>query len=228
MVSIEFFFLRSCVFLPHLVAGLVPSPAWLLVCGSDSRPSGLCPSDSWVWIQIITGTQFCKFLGVVVQLLSRGSDSLQPHELQHARPPCPSPSPGACSNSCPLSQWCHLTICHPPLLPSVFPSISKFTVGMAKFDTWTTTGSKEIPCHLRPFGPNISGEFFVFSWTWPSHFILQKISLWNCPGIVRIHYQLCFFKLLSIQSCQVPTLHRSCLQMGQLPLKFPGSGSASS
>ena len=32
---------------------------------------------------------------------------LQPHELQHSRLPCPSPTPGACSNSCPLSQWCH-------------------------------------------------------------------------------------------------------------------------
>ena len=38
------------------------------------------------------------------------SESLQPHELQHARPPCPSPTPGACSNSCPLSWWCHPTI----------------------------------------------------------------------------------------------------------------------
>ena len=38
------------------------------------------------------------------------SDSLRPHELQHARPPCPSPTPGACSNSCPSSQWCHPTI----------------------------------------------------------------------------------------------------------------------
>ena len=38
------------------------------------------------------------------------SDSLRPHGLQHARPPCPSPTPGACSNSCPPSQWCHLTI----------------------------------------------------------------------------------------------------------------------
>ena len=38
------------------------------------------------------------------------SDSLWPHEPQHARPPCPSPTPGDCSNSCPLSQWCHLTI----------------------------------------------------------------------------------------------------------------------
>ena len=38
------------------------------------------------------------------------SNSLQPHGLQHARLPCPSPSPRACSNSCPLSRWCHPTI----------------------------------------------------------------------------------------------------------------------
>ena len=38
------------------------------------------------------------------------SDYLLPHGLQHVRPPCPSPSPGACSVSCPLSQWCHPTI----------------------------------------------------------------------------------------------------------------------
>ena len=38
------------------------------------------------------------------------SDSLQPHELQHTRPPCPSPTPGVHSNSCPLSRWCHPAI----------------------------------------------------------------------------------------------------------------------
>ena len=38
------------------------------------------------------------------------SNSLQPHGLQHARPPCPSPTLGACSNSCPSSRWCHPTI----------------------------------------------------------------------------------------------------------------------
>ena len=38
------------------------------------------------------------------------SDSLQPHGLQHSRPPCPSPTRRAYSNSCPLSQWCHPTI----------------------------------------------------------------------------------------------------------------------
>ena len=38
------------------------------------------------------------------------SDSLWLHGLEHARPPCPSPTPGTCSNSCLLSQWCHPTI----------------------------------------------------------------------------------------------------------------------
>ena len=38
------------------------------------------------------------------------SDSLQPHGLQYTRLPCPSPTPGACSDSCPSSRWCHPTI----------------------------------------------------------------------------------------------------------------------
>jgi len=52
--------------------------------------------------------------------------SLRSHGLQHTRPPCPSPTPRACSNSYPLSQWCHPTIsssCRPLLLLSIFPSI---------------------------------------------------------------------------------------------------------
>ena len=44
------------------------------------------------------------------------SDSLRPHELQHARPPCPSPAPGVYSNSCPSSWWCH-----PAISSSVVP-----------------------------------------------------------------------------------------------------------
>ena len=37
------------------------------------------------------------------------SHSLRPHESEHARPPCPSPTPGACSDTCPSSRWCHPT-----------------------------------------------------------------------------------------------------------------------
>ena len=43
-------------------------------------------------------------------------DSLRPHEPQHTRPPCPSPTPGAYSNSCPSSRWCH-----PAISSSVIP-----------------------------------------------------------------------------------------------------------
>ena len=45
-----------------------------------------------------------------VQFCSVMSNSLEPHGLQHSRLPCPSPTPRACSNSCPSSQWCHPTI----------------------------------------------------------------------------------------------------------------------
>ena len=58
------------------------------------------------------------------------SDSLRPHELQHARPPCPPPTPGVHSNSHPSSRWCNPAIssCHPLLLlPSIFPSIRVFS-----------------------------------------------------------------------------------------------------
>ena len=44
------------------------------------------------------------------------SDSWQPHELQHARPPCPSPTPRVYPNSCPSGQWCH-----PAISSSVVP-----------------------------------------------------------------------------------------------------------
>ena len=57
------------------------------------------------------------------------SDTLQPHESQHARPPCPSPTPGVYPNSCPSSQWCHPAIsssCPLLLPPSIFPSIRVF------------------------------------------------------------------------------------------------------
>ena len=49
------------------------------------------------------------------------SNSLQPHGLQHARPPCPSPIPGVYANSCPWSQWCY-----PTISSSVIPFSSHF------------------------------------------------------------------------------------------------------
>ena len=60
------------------------------------------------------------------------SGSLQHHGLQHAKLLCPSPSPGACSNSCPLSQWCHPTISSSVVpfssCPQSFPASGSFPV----------------------------------------------------------------------------------------------------
>ena len=63
-------------------------------------------------------------------ILSVVSNSLQPHGLQHARLPCPSPTPGACSNLCPLSQWCHPAISSSAIAfsscPQSFPASGSF------------------------------------------------------------------------------------------------------
>ena len=71
------------------------------------------------------------------------SKSLWPHGLQHARLPCPSPTPGACSNSCPLSQWCH-----PTILSSVVPfsSCLQFFPASGSFPTsqFFTSGGQSI------------------------------------------------------------------------------------
>ena len=55
----------------------------------------------WGQVQFFSSIQFSH---------SVMSNSLWPHGLQHTRLPCPSPTPGACPNSCPLSRWCHPTI----------------------------------------------------------------------------------------------------------------------
>ena len=73
----------------------------------------------------------CSVVSLCLTLWSRG--------LQHARLPCLSPSPGACSNSCPLSWWCHLTLilcCPLLLLPSIFPNIRVFCSESALLIRW--------------------------------------------------------------------------------------------
>ena len=62
---------------------------------------GICHYMCFLWIVLLHISQFSH---------SVVSESLQPHGLQHTRLPCPSLSPGVCSNSCPLSQWWYLTI----------------------------------------------------------------------------------------------------------------------
>ena len=104
------------------------------------------------------------------------SDSLQPHRLQHARLPCPSLFPRVCSNSCPVSQWCHLTIssCHPLLLlPSIFPSIKDFSNKLALHIRW----SKYWSFHFSINPSNEYSELISFRIDWFDLLAVQESSL---------------------------------------------------
>ena len=97
----------------------VSSQSW----GNSHFPELSWTVSLWIWLRVIgqpvswghkvrgnsePGTIFAR--KVVLFSCSVVSDSLQPHELQHTRVPCPSLSSRICSNSCPLSWWCHPTI----------------------------------------------------------------------------------------------------------------------
>ena len=102
-------FLKFKVFF-HL--SYVHAPLSAQTLGHSSRLRSRCLSGKgWDTPKISAKTSVQKSLIVCVQFgCSVVSDSLQPHGLQHARFPCLSPYPRACSNSCPSNQWCHPTI----------------------------------------------------------------------------------------------------------------------
>ena len=90
------------------------------------------------------------------------SDSSQRDELQHARPPCPSPTPGVHPNPCPLSWWWHLILCCPLLLlPSIFLSIRAFL--MTQF--FTSGGQSIGVSALASFLPKNTQGWSPLEWT---------------------------------------------------------------
>ena len=97
------------------------------------------------------------------------SDSLRPHELQHARPPCPSPTPRVLSNSYPLSQWCHPTISF-----SVIPFSSCLqsfpALGFFQKSQLFTSGGQSIGVSALASGlPIHIQDWFPLGWTgWTS------------------------------------------------------------
>ena len=92
------------------------------------------------------------------------SDSLQPHELQHARPPCPTPTPGAHPNSCPLSRWCRPTISS-SVIPfsklQSFPASGSFP--MSQF--FTSDGQSIGVSALASVFPKNIQDWFPLGWT---------------------------------------------------------------
>ena len=85
----------------------------------DSMVNNLLAMEFWVWFQGLEDT-LEKDMVTSVQFSSVAQSCLilRPRESWHTRPPSPSPTPGACSNSCPLSWWCH---------PAISSSVGPFT-----------------------------------------------------------------------------------------------------
>ena len=105
------------------------------------------------------------FLSSVQFSRSVVSDSLWPQELQHARPPCPSPTPGVHSDSCPLSQWCH---------PAISSSVVPFSSCLQSFPaSWSfqmsqffALGGQSIGVSASTSGlPVNSPDWFPLEWT---------------------------------------------------------------
>ena len=93
------------------------------------------------------------------------SDSLRPHESQHARPPCPSPTPRVHWDSCPLSQWCHPAISSSVIpfssCPQSFPASQSFP--MSQLFTWG--GQSTGVSALASFLPKKSQGWSPSGWT---------------------------------------------------------------
>ena len=93
------------------------------------------------------------------------SDSLWPHELQHIRPPCPSPTPGVHPTPCPLSRWCHPTISssviHFSSCPQSFPASGSFP--MSQLFAWggQSTGVSALASVL----PKNTQDWSLLEWT---------------------------------------------------------------
>ena len=88
------------------------------------------------------------------------SNSLQPYELQYARPPCPSPTPRVHLNPCPLSRWCHSTIssfvvpfssCPQSFSIRVFSNESALHIRWPKY--WISASTSVLPMNTQDWSP---------------------------------------------------------------------------
>ena len=93
------------------------------------------------------------------------SDSLWPHESQHSRPPCPSPTPGVHSNSCALSRWCHPTISS-SVTPFSFCLQSFPASGFFQMSQFFTSGSQSTGVSaLASVLPKNTQDWSPLGWT---------------------------------------------------------------
>ena len=152
------------------------------------------PPDFW--------TSFSWFLQFNSVQFSRSvvSDSLRPHESQHARPPCPSPTPGIHPDPCPSSQWCHPVISSSVVpfssCPQSLPALESFP--MSQLFTW---GGQSTGVSALAFLPKNTQDWSPSEWTgW--------ISL-QSKGLTRVFSNTTVQKhqFFSIQLCSQSNFH---------------------
>ena len=93
------------------------------------------------------------------------SNSLWPHESQHARPPCPSPTPGVHSDSCPSSQWCHPAISSSVVPSSSFPQSLPASESFPMSQLFAWGGQSTGVSALASFLPKKSQGWSPLGWT---------------------------------------------------------------
>ena len=93
------------------------------------------------------------------------SDSLRPHELQHARPPCPSPTPGVHSDSCSSSQWCHPAISSSVIPFSSCPQSLPASESFPTSQLFTGGGQSTRVSALASFLPKNTQDWSPLEWT---------------------------------------------------------------
>ena len=113
------------------------------------------------------------------------SESLQPHGLQHARPPCPSPTPGVYSNSCPLTRWCH-----PTISSSVVPfssCLQSFPAsGSFQMSQFFASGGQSIGVSTLVLPMNIQ-DWFPLGWTGWISLLSNKLESSPTPQFKSIN-----------------------------------------
>ena len=133
------------------------------------------------------------FHSAVVQFgCSIVSDSLRPHGLQHARFPCPLPTHGSCSNSCPLSQWCH-----PTISSSVVPFSSSFNLSQHQNLFQWVSSSHQV------------AELLVFKLQHQSfHTSVENVIYTQTHAYTHIHHakQVCHWQKLNVHPPYTPTI----------------------
>ena len=114
------------------------------------------------------------------------SDSLWPHGLQHTRLPCPSLSPGVCSDSCPLSQWCH-----PTTSSSVVSFSSRLQSFPASMGISMRISISVLPMNIQGWSLHVHNSMVSSS----SHVHMYLGKLYFSLNIFDLNFHICIISL---------------------------------